>query len=77
MSKLTNSCLLMLSCILMMSCGCSETTQREAGEAVEQTGQAIENAAEDAANVVGGAIEGASDAANENQAKPDSELPNT
>jgi predicted small secreted protein len=47
--------------------GCSRETQQEAGEAVNQAGQAVESAAEDTANVVDGAVEGASDAVEENQ----------
>jgi len=51
--------------------GCSQETQRKAGEALDQTGEAIEGAAEDAANLTKGAVEGASKAAEENRAEPD------
>lgn len=55
--------------------GCSQETQREAGESFDQTGEALESAAEDAANVTEGAFEGGSEAVEENQAEPDTELP--
>lgn len=51
--------------------GCSEETQQEAGEAMDQTGEALESAAEDAGNITEGAVEGASERAEENQAEPD------
>ena len=51
--------------------GCSQETQREAGEALDQTGETLESAAEDAGNITEGAVEGASEGAEENQAKPD------
>jgi len=55
-----------LSLIIGLS-GCSQKTQDEAGEAVRETGEALESAAEDAGNVVEGVVEGASDAVEENQ----------
>jgi predicted small secreted protein len=51
--------------------GCSQETQRKAGEAMEQTGETLRSAAEDARNITEGAVEGASQRAEENQAQPD------
>ena len=51
--------------------GCSQETQREAGEALDQTGEALQSAAEDAGNITEGAVEGASEGVEENQAEPD------
>lgn len=53
--------------------GCSEATQNEASEAVQQTGEAIESAADDAANVTEGAIEGVKDAVDENTDEPEAD----
>ena len=64
-----------LLALALVSTGCSQQTQREAGEALEQAGESLESAGEDAANVIEGAVEGASDAVDENQAQPDTELP--
>lgn len=50
--------------------GCSEATQNEASEAVEQTGEAIKSATDDAANVTEGAIEGVKDAVEDNTSEP-------
>jgi predicted small secreted protein len=55
--------------------GCSQETQRKAGEALDQTGGALESAAKDTANVTKGVIKGASEAVEKNRAKPDTEPP--
>lgn len=55
--------------------GCSQESQRETKDALDQAGQAAESAAEDAANVAEGAIEGASQAIEENRAEPDTKAP--
>lgn len=51
--------------------GCSQATQQKAGEALDQTGEALQSAAEDAGNIAEGAVEGASEGVEENQAEPD------
>ncbi len=51
--------------------GCSQETQREAGEAMDQTGETLQSAAEDVGNITEGAVEGASEGVEENQAEPD------
>jgi PBP1b-binding outer membrane lipoprotein LpoB len=55
--------------------GCTQETQRETREAFNETGQALESAAEDTAKVIEGAVDGASNAVEENRAKPDPDLP--
>ena len=49
--------------------GCSEETRRKTDQALDHTGQAIESAAKDTANVTKGAVEGAKKAVEENNAK--------
>lgn len=50
--------------------GCSEATQNEASEAVDQVGDAIESAADDVVNMTEGAAEGVEDAVEENKSEP-------
>lgn len=64
-----------LLAIVVAFTGCTQETQRETGEALNETGQALESAAEDTANVMEGAVDGASDAVEENRAEPDPDLP--
>ena len=54
---------------------CSQETQRKAGEALDQTGEALKSAASDTTNVTKGVIKGASEAVETNRAKPDTEPP--
>ena len=63
-----------LLAIVVAFTGCTQETQRETGEAFDETGQALESAAEDTANVIEGAVDGASDAVEENRAKPEPEV---
>ena len=72
--KRSGFCAVLLSLVFAVG-GCSQETQREAGEALDETGEALDSAAEDAANVTGGAIEGAEEAIDENEAEPDTEAP--
>ena len=51
--------LLLLTCSVL---GCSAETQREAKEALKESGEAIESAADDAGKVIDGAVDGAKDA---------------
>jgi PBP1b-binding outer membrane lipoprotein LpoB len=51
--------------------GCSQETQQKASDAMSQTGEALQSAAEDAKNITEGAVKGASEGIEENQAKPD------
>jgi hypothetical protein len=60
-----------LLCVVCL--GCSERTQQEASDAMEQIGSAVESAGEDAAHVAEGAVEGAREAADEN--RPDKNVP--
>jgi len=57
----------------LLPLGCSSETRRETGEALRETGEAVESAAKDAANVTEGAIEGASQAIEENKDEADLE----
>ncbi|MHB8973649.1 MAG: hypothetical protein ACYC3X_25195 [Pirellulaceae bacterium] len=55
--------------------GCSQETQRKTDAALNQTGQALESAAKDTANVTKGVIKGASEAVKENRANSETEPP--
>lgn len=61
----------MLLALAVAFTGCSQETQQDAGEALDQTGEALQGAAEDAGNITEGAVEGASESLEENQAEPD------
>ena len=63
----------MLVAVVVTLAGCSEGTQQKAGKAVNQTREAIKSAAKDASAVTKGAIEGAKEAVEKNQAESSTE----
>ncbi|MHB8863146.1 MAG: hypothetical protein ACYC6N_12120 [Pirellulaceae bacterium] len=53
--------------------GCSDETQRQTKEALDQTEEALESAAKDTVEVTKGAVEGASEAAKDLRDEPDTQ----
>jgi predicted small secreted protein len=69
MQRLGN-CSMLLSLALAFT-GCSQATQQETGKALEHTGKALQRAAEDAGNIVEGAVKRVAEGAEKNRMEPD------
>lgn len=57
-----------LLAVVVTLAGCSEGTKQKASKALDQTGEAVKSAAKDAKAVTTGAIEGAKEAVEKNEA---------